>query len=93
MQSILPSAAVAGKKTGHADEEFVRNVCFTLAGVCECSEEDLSEDFCFHNITSSRCGRNEDGTLSIKAVTKVGVKDAMRAWFGAWNMAIGHYYY
>ena len=47
-------------------------------------------DWCFHNMTS-RCGFNEDGTLSIKAITKVGTQDAMRAWFGALHMAVAHY--
>ena len=83
------SIAVAGKKTAHADEDFVNSVFETLAGIFRCTKEQLIRDYCFHSTTSTCC-RNSDGTLSIKAVTKVGLWDAVRAWFGKWEMSFRH---
>jgi hypothetical protein len=86
--STQSSAAPPGK-TGHADEAFVIAVFETLAQIFECSVEDLITDYCFHNTTSTCC-RNSDGTLSIQAVTRVGLSQAVRAWFGKWEMSFKH---
>ena len=84
-ESML-SIAVAGKKTAHADEDFVNSVFETLAGIFRCTKEQLIRDYCFHSTTRTCC-RNSDGTLSNKEVTKVGLRDAVRAWFGKWEMS------
>jgi hypothetical protein len=84
MSSVAPPG-----KTGHADEAFVNAVFFTLSELFECSVEDLITDYCFHNTTSTCC-RSSDGTLSIQAVTTVGLADAVRAWFGKWEMSFRH---
>jgi len=83
------SSALPPGKTGHLDEAFVKAIFVSLSGLFKCTEEQLMTDYCFHNVTSTVC-RNKDGTFSIKAVTRVGLTEAVRAWFGKWSMSFGH---
>jgi len=83
------TALKPGQKTGHADLDFVREVIPTLMALFQCSEEDLLTEFVFHNARST-CGRRSDGSFCIHAVTKVGIQDAARAWFGACSMSLYH---
>jgi len=87
--STQATSLPAPGKTGHADLAFVNAVFETLADIFKCTVEDLILDYCFHNNTSSCC-RNSDGTLSIQAVTRVGLSEAVRAWFGKWEMSFTH---
>jgi hypothetical protein len=82
------SSALPPGKTGHLDEAFVNAIFVSLAGLFNCTAVQLMTDYCFHNVTSTVC-RNQDGTFSSKAVTRVGLTEAVRAWFGKWSMSFG----
>ena len=53
----------------------------TLLTFLHCTRAELDINFALH-CKHGKCCTNSDGTLSLQPVTRVGMQDAWRSWFG-----------